>query len=101
MATPVIDCVHWADDSEALATLWAPHLGGLEPARRKMTHAYLNNPAGAGLCLQATAPGQAGLLGALGLHQRRFWRGTEAHPVHILADFVVARDQRTLGPALG
>jgi hypothetical protein len=90
----------WQSDSAAVVALWSQHLGGREQAARKVAHAYLENPAGAGQCLLALEGSPPQTVGALGLHARRYWRGHDTAEVCVMADFVVDPRQRTLGPAL-
>jgi hypothetical protein len=90
----------WHAHVEALETVWAEHLGGVDRARLKIDHGYARNPAGPGDCvLLRDADGRA--RGALGLHARRLWNGSRAHDLRVLADFVVDEQHRTLGAALG
>lgn len=88
-------------ESRAVAELWATHMGGIERALDKWQHAYRDNPAGCGEYVLANDAHLSQLVGAIGLHARRIWRGAKATELRVLADFVVDPRQRTLGPALG
>jgi len=90
-----------ANRDQILGT-WALGLEGLvdEAAEEKYRHCYIDNPAGAGMCLLLYEQSRDSAIGAQGLIPRTFFAGQDRFTVATLADFVVAPEHRSLGPAL-
>lgn len=85
-----------------IAGLWALGLDGLvnEVAETKYHRYYLSNIAGNGVCLLLHDVASGKAVGVQGLIPRRFYVGDRCITGATLADFVVARGHRSLGPAL-
>lgn len=85
-----------------LARLWTRNLDGCDDvlAQRKLSHGYLDNPAGDGVAILLRAPGLPDAVGAQGLHERRVFLGGQVLRAACMADFVVDAAHRSLGPAL-
>lgn len=90
-----------ADQGQVVDT-WALGLEGLvdDVARSKYRQSYLENPAGVGECLLLLEAATGLPVGAQGLIPRVFHKGSQRLDAGMLADFVVAPEHRSLGPAL-
>lgn len=91
-----------AVDQQQVVDTWALGLEGLvdDVARAKYRQSYLENPAGVGVCLLLLEATSGKSVGAQGLIPRVFHHGAQPLNAGVLADFVVAPDHRSLGPAL-
>ncbi|MFO1217420.1 MAG: hypothetical protein U1E89_03445 [Burkholderiaceae bacterium] len=89
-------------DRDRIVATWALGLEGLvdQVADAKFRHSYVDNPAGAGMCLLLHQQSVDTAIGAQGLISRIFFAGQDQFRVATLADFVVAPEHRSLGPAL-
>lgn len=88
--------------SAQIAPLWIDNLDGYtaESAARKLRVGYAANPAGTGAALLLRCGADEQPVGVQCLHPRRFHRGSRVLNAAAIADFAVARDHRSLGPAL-
>lgn len=89
-------------DRDHVVGAWALGLEGLidAAADEKFRQCYVDNPAGEGICLLLYEQLGQPAIGAQGLIPRTFYFGQDRFSVATLADFVVAPEHRSLGPAL-
>lgn len=87
-------------DAAAIVNLWSEQPDFGSRARAKLDRAYRGNPAGPGEALLLRVSDQPAPIGVLCLHRRRLWLGQHLVDARVLADYVVTRRQRSLGPAL-
>lgn len=85
-----------------IARLWLGNLEGYtaETAARKLRAGYLRNPAGHGLGLLLATGADPDPAGVQCLHPRRLHVDGKVLNAASIADFAVAREHRSLGPAL-
>ncbi len=88
-----------SDAREALTRLWSDTLNMSGDPRHKFDWFYLGNPLGEAQAFLLDAP-PAGTVGCCGIGRRTLHIDGRAVRGGLLADFAVARDHRTLLPAL-
>jgi hypothetical protein len=90
---------HCHDETKAL---WSTNLRSFTPAAvdAKLELGYRTNPAGQGVILVLRVHGETSIVGVQGVHPRTMHLGPTLIRAANLADFAVAPEHRTLGPAL-
>lgn len=90
------------DHAADIIRLWTSSLAGVTAASasHKLEHGYFANPAGEGRCIVLTTTTERTPIGVQCLHIRRFELGKQTISAAALADYVVAQEHRSLGPAL-
>lgn len=97
-----VDIADFGEASEQISRLWIDNLDGYTEtsAARKLRAGYAANPAGPGAALLLRAGADVEPVGVQCLHPRRLHLGDKVLNASAIADFAVARDHRSLGPAL-
>ena len=90
---------HFHDETKAL---WSSNLLSFTPAAvdAKLDLGYRTNPAGQGVILVLRVHDEKSIVGVQGVHPRTMHLGPTLIRAANLADFAVAPEHRTLGPAL-